>query len=228
MSAAALAREALTVPETLAADDLLAAHAPARRARSLVIDEYGGTAGLVTFESLMERIVGELRRSGARARCRIHDDGSADIDGLTLVTDVNEQFGLHIDEDTYTTIGGYVLGRIGRRRARRRHDRGRRAAACASSALDGLRVAKVWLSTPRTSDRAELRADAPKRDAGGLIRAGTPVRQSVRAQQSQRVRDDDHRRAGVGEDRHPQRRHAGDRRDDERRLQHQRDRRGSP
>ena len=77
----------------------------------------------------------------------MHEDGSADLDGLTLVTDVNEQFGLHIDEDTYTTLGGYVLGRIGRRaRVGDAFDiEGRRLRVVA---LDGLRVAKVWLSTP--------------------------------------------------------------------------------
>ena len=76
----------------------------------------------------MERIVGDIRRRVRRRRrgSSCAPDGSADIDGLTLVTDVNEQFGLHIDEDTYTTVGGYVLGRLGRRAARRRHDRRRR------------------------------------------------------------------------------------------------------
>ena len=88
-----------------------------RKAReALVIDEYGGTAGLVTFESLMERIIGEIPgEMGAQTRTVVRSDGSADIDGLALVSDVNEQFGLHIDESTYTTIGGYVLGRLGRR-----------------------------------------------------------------------------------------------------------------
>ena len=102
-----------------AAPTICSAEMRRRRVReALVIDEYGGTAGLVTFESLMERIVGEIRRRvGARPRIVVRADGSADIDGLALVTDVNEQFGLHIDEDTYTTIGGYVLGRLGRRRA---------------------------------------------------------------------------------------------------------------
>ena len=42
-------------------------------------------------------------------------DGSAEVDGLALVTDINEQFGLNIDEETYTTLGGFMLGRLGRR-----------------------------------------------------------------------------------------------------------------
>ena len=100
----------------MAADDLLAAMRRRGVREAIVIDEYGGTAGLVTFESLMERIVGELGgAAGAGERIAVHADGSADIDGLTLVTDVNERFGLDIDEDTYTTIGGYVMGRLGRR-----------------------------------------------------------------------------------------------------------------
>ena len=61
MSAAEIAREALTVPETMPADDLLAALRRRGVREALVIDEYGGTAGLVTFEWLMELIVGERR-----------------------------------------------------------------------------------------------------------------------------------------------------------------------
>ena len=58
---------------------------------------------------------------------------------------MNEQFGLHIDEATFTTVGGYVLGRLGRRaRVGDAIDvEGRRMRV---EALDGLRVAKVWLS----------------------------------------------------------------------------------
>jgi CBS domain containing-hemolysin-like protein len=148
---AALAREALTVPETLKADDLLSQMRRRRAREALVFDEYGGTAGLVTFEALMERIGGEFDETMGRIAVRA--DGSADIDGLTLVTDVNTQFDLHIDEDTYTTIGGFVLGRIGRRvrigdtiDVEGRHMR--------VDALDGLRVAKVWLSTPPKNSSA--------------------------------------------------------------------------
>ena len=117
-SPAAIAREALTVPETMKADELLRQMRRHRTHLAIVIDEYGGTAGLVTFERVMERIVGRLGGdfgSSGAAAIRQLPDGSAEIDGLALVTDVNEQFGLDIDEETYTTIGGYMLGRLGRR-----------------------------------------------------------------------------------------------------------------
>jgi len=149
MNAAALAREALTVPETLTADNVLAEMRRRGVREALVIDEYGGTAGLVTFESLMERIVGNLGSGfgSAKALINVLEDGSAEIDGLVLVADVNGQFQLHIDEATYTTVGGYVLGRLGRRpRVGDTIDvDGRRMRV---DALDGLRVAKVWLSKP--------------------------------------------------------------------------------
>ena len=117
-SPAAIAREALTVPETMKADELLRQMRRHRTHLAIVIDEYGGTAGLVTFERVMERIVGRLGGdfgSAGSAAIRQLPDGSAEVDGLALVTDVNEQFGLNIDEETYTTLGGYMLGRLGRR-----------------------------------------------------------------------------------------------------------------
>ena len=145
---ASFAREALTVPETLGADDLLTAIRSRGVREAIVIDEYGGTAGFVTFDSLMERIVGDLSGSASGGgKISVQPDGSADIDGLALVPDVNEQFALTIDEDAYTTVGGYVLGRIGRRA--RVGDSfevdGRRLRV---TAVDGLRVARVWLSKP--------------------------------------------------------------------------------
>jgi CBS domain containing-hemolysin-like protein len=156
ISAAALAREALTVPETLAADEVLAQMRRRGVREALVIDEHGGTAGMVTFESLMERIVGDLSgTTGGRARINVLADGSAELDGLVLASDVNQQFGLHMDKDTYTTVGGYVLGQLGRRP--RIGDvveiEGRRMRV---DALDGIRVARVWLSTPaRQPDKSD-------------------------------------------------------------------------
>jgi len=144
-SAAAIAREALTVPETMKADQVLRQMRRHRTHQAIVIDEYGGTAGMVTFESLMERIVGELATGGG-ARINVLPDGSADIDGLVLTAEVNLQFGLHIDQDTFTTVGGFALGQLGRRP--RVGDvvpiEGR---IMRVEALDGIRVARVRLST---------------------------------------------------------------------------------
>ncbi len=145
---AALAREALAVPETLPADDVLAEMRRRGVREALVIDEYGGTAGLVTFESLMERIVGDIGGGfgGRPPRVAVLGDGSAEIDGLALVAEINDQFALHIDEETYNTVGGYVLGRLGRR-PKLGDTVDVEGRVLRVDALDGLRVERVWLST---------------------------------------------------------------------------------
>jgi len=153
---ATLAREALTIPETMKADDLLAEMQRRRTHHAIVIDEYGGTAGMVTFEGLMARIVGEMGEAADQATPRIVTlaDGSALLDGLTLVRDVNERFGLEIDEDVYTTVGGYVLGRLGRRA--RLGDRIEvETRTLRVEALDGLRVARVFLTRPKQNAGAD-------------------------------------------------------------------------
>jgi CBS domain containing-hemolysin-like protein len=115
----------------------------------IVMDEYGGTAGLVTFDDLMERIAGSAgEREDLKAlRMTTLADGSAMIDGLMLVADLNERFGFHVDERLYTTVGGYMLGRIGRRPSvgDRVTVEGR---VLRVEALDGARVAWVHLSIP--------------------------------------------------------------------------------
>ena len=157
----ALARDAYTVPETMPADTLLGEMRARNTPLAIVIDEYGGTAGLVTFAGLMERIVGSLGHEGGGGGITVLADGSALVDGLALVTDVNEQFGLHIDEDVYNTIGGYVLGRLGRRaRLGDRIEVERRTMRV--EALDGLRVARVFISRERGPGRRD--------EAAGLAR----------------------------------------------------------
>jgi CBS domain containing-hemolysin-like protein len=154
INAASLAREAVTVPETIAADDLLATISQRGVREAIVIDEYGGTAGMVTFESLMERIVGDLGGGTGTSWIVPLADGSAEINGLTLVPDVNERFDLAIDEETYTTVGGYVLGRLGRR-ARIGDTIEVAGRTLRVTAVDGLRVAKIWLSVPNQHDQPE-------------------------------------------------------------------------
>ena len=140
-------REPLTVPHTMKADDVLEEMRQKGTHHAVVIDEYGGTAGLVTFEGLMERIVGEVGSefSSGRTRISVLPGGAALVDGLALTTDVNAEFGLHIDEDEYTTVGGFVLGQLGRRA--RIGDRVEAEGwSFRVEALDGLRVARVLLS----------------------------------------------------------------------------------
>jgi CBS domain containing-hemolysin-like protein len=140
-----LVHEALTVPETMTADQVLDELRRRRVSEAIVIDEYGSTAGLVSFEYLMDRIVGEPESGRGGQRKVVLADGSALVDGLVLITDINEQFGLKIDPDTYTTLGGFVAGRIGRKpRLGDSVDEGSRIFTV--EGLDGLRVAKVRIS----------------------------------------------------------------------------------
>jgi CBS domain containing-hemolysin-like protein len=138
-----------SVPLTTPAGRLLAQMRRAVTHHVIVMDEYGGTAGLVTFDDLMERIAGSAgEREDLRAlRMTTLADGSAMVDGLMLTTDLNARFGFHLDERLYKTVGGYVLGRIGRRPhvGDRVEVEGR---VFRVEALDGTRVAWVHLSAP--------------------------------------------------------------------------------
>jgi CBS domain containing-hemolysin-like protein len=145
-------RDAFTVPETMQAGDLLSEMRDRHTPVAIVIDEFGGTAGLVTFAGLMERIVGEVGPGGGNNRITVLADGSALVDGLALVADINVQFGLHIDEEAYNTIGGFVLGRLGRRaRVGDRFELEKRTLRV--EALDGLRVARVFLSKEKDAEQ---------------------------------------------------------------------------
>jgi CBS domain containing-hemolysin-like protein len=111
-----LVREALYVPETLHVSALLRHFRNNRQHIAIVLDEYGGTAGLVTLEDLLEEIVGEVSDPFDETTPEIQFlvDGSILIDGLTLLEDVNNQLELDLQEPDYDTIAGYVLGKLGR------------------------------------------------------------------------------------------------------------------
>ncbi len=116
ITARELKREALFVPETIAVNDLLLQFRSKRQHIAIVLDEYGGTAGLVTLEDLVEEIVGDYRDSFelSQPSIQVVSDGKALVDGLTLIDDINSHFGLHLYDPNYDTIAGYLLGRIER------------------------------------------------------------------------------------------------------------------
>lgn len=116
MKARDLAREALFVPETISVNDLLHQFRARRTHIAIVLDEFGGTAGLVTLEDLLEEIVGEVSDAFEARLPAIQPqpDGSSLVDGLALIEEINEHFGLELSDPNYDTIAGYVLGKLGR------------------------------------------------------------------------------------------------------------------
>ena len=115
-TARTLAREPIFVPETISIDTLLQQFRDNRQHIAIVLDEFGGTAGLVTLEDLLEEIVGEVSDpfDSTSPEIQTLPDGSILIDGLTLIEEVNQHLGLALDDPNYDTIAGYFLGRLGR------------------------------------------------------------------------------------------------------------------
>ena len=116
IQARSLVREALFVPETISVNDLLLQFRAKRQHIAIVLDEFGGTAGLVTLEDLVEEIVGDYRdlfESTTPSIQTISENRSL-VDGLTLIDDINNHFDLHLTDPNYDTIAGYLLGQLGR------------------------------------------------------------------------------------------------------------------
>ena len=114
--ARSLIRETLFVPETVHVRSLLQLFRSRRQHIAIIMDEFGGTAGLVTLEDLMEQIVGEVSDpfDAPQPEIQIHSNGSATIDGLALIDEVNQALGTELRDPHYDTIAGYLLGVLGR------------------------------------------------------------------------------------------------------------------
>ena len=152
-----LIRPPVMVPQGATVIEVLERMKTARQPMAVVLDEYGGTAGIVTLKDLVARLLGEVgdEYSPAIQEIRRLPDGTILADGLALVEDVNAQLGTHFDASEVDSLGGLVFSRLGRRprvgdevdidgNYRARVER-----------LDGLRVARVRLLPP-TSPRWSL------------------------------------------------------------------------
>jgi len=111
-----LVREALFVPETVPVKAVLREFRNRRQHIAIVMDEFSGTAGLVTLEDLMEEIVGEVSDPFDTQLPEIHSlpNGSLMVDGLAIIDDVNQALGTQFNDPHYDTIAGYFLGVFGR------------------------------------------------------------------------------------------------------------------
>jgi CBS domain containing-hemolysin-like protein len=162
-----LARPAVYVPETKAVDELLHEMQAAKRHIAIVVDEYGGTAGLITMEDVVEEIVGEIQDEYDTEESLVEPleaDGelSFRLDGRVSMDDLRDLFDLpddeEPDEEAYDTIGGLIIHREGRIPLPGAeldfHDVKLRV-----EAADSRRVAKVIASRPSRAEESELSAE---------------------------------------------------------------------
>jgi CBS domain containing-hemolysin-like protein len=112
-----MVREPLMVAESTNLDDLLSRMKRERTQIAIVVDEYGGTSGMVTLEDVMERIIGDVQDEFETAGedVVVLEKGSAEVSGLLSLEDINDRFGQHFEDSYYNTLGGFVFGQLGRR-----------------------------------------------------------------------------------------------------------------
>ena len=112
-----LMRPVVHVPENKKIAELLREMQRDKFTMAIVVDEYGGTAGLVTMEDLLEEIVGEIRDEHDEEEeepVRMVSDQEAVVDSGVNIEDVNAKLGTHLPHEEFETIGGYTVGLFGR------------------------------------------------------------------------------------------------------------------
>jgi magnesium and cobalt exporter, CNNM family len=113
---ATLVRPLAFVPETKRVPELLKEFQRKQMQIAIVVDEYGGTAGLVTLEDLLEEIVGEIRDEYDVEIEPVVDEGNGSwvFSAKVNINQVRDRLGVEIEADGFETVGGYVLSRVGR------------------------------------------------------------------------------------------------------------------
>ena len=108
-------REPLFVPGTREVEDVLTDMKRLKTHLAVVLDEYGGTAGLVTMEDLLEEIVGPIYDEHDRPEAApAAGEGAPTLDGAMTLSEFNAAWGTDLDDRDYTTLGGFLFGELGR------------------------------------------------------------------------------------------------------------------
>ncbi|MBQ6266886.1 MAG: HlyC/CorC family transporter [Clostridia bacterium] len=115
LTIAKVMRKALYVPETQSCADLFKAMSESHTQFAVVVDEYGGTAGIVTFEDVLESIVGNIQDEYDDEEEEINriDETTFTIDAIADLDEVDELLGTTIPEGDYDTLGGFVVSLLG-------------------------------------------------------------------------------------------------------------------
>ena len=142
-------RRPLFLPDTTRLDRALARFKQERMQLAVVVDEFGGTAGLVTIEDVIEQLVGEVQDEFDRETPHFRNEpgGTLLVDGLASVAELRERLGVEVDGERFDTVGGLVFGRLGRlaRPGDTVEVAGHRLSV---TAVDGRRVAQVRVHRP--------------------------------------------------------------------------------
>jgi len=111
-----LVREALRLPETSTVDKLLVEFKKSRQQMAIVIDEFGGTAGLITLGDLLDQVFGDMADEfDTPEEVLAHgDDGRVYLAGRTLIDEINQKFETGFNQDEADTVAGLVLTELGR------------------------------------------------------------------------------------------------------------------
>jgi CBS domain containing-hemolysin-like protein len=108
-------REATFIPDSRRAELVLDDLRRTRAHMAVVLDEYGGTAGIITMEDLVEEVIGDIADEYDFAqRSALETDGVLELAGTMSLIDVRSDYRLPIPEGEWTTLGGYAFGRLGR------------------------------------------------------------------------------------------------------------------
>jgi CBS domain containing-hemolysin-like protein len=109
-------RDCLVVPENKPIEQILREFQKRKLQMAIVIDEWGSVEGLITIEDIIEELVGEIQDEFDEGEAEIEEigDGVYAIDGRIPITEVNDYFGVDLPHEDFDTIGGYVLGVLGR------------------------------------------------------------------------------------------------------------------
>ncbi len=137
----------ITVPDTQRAHEVLLQLRARHEYMAIVLDEYGGTAGLVTLDDLVDVIVGDIgeNENDINADIQATSDGVITIAGMTTLGEVNDAFDLELKDENYDTMGGYVMGALGRIPAVGDVVKIAGGPTLTVDAMDGLRVDRVRL-----------------------------------------------------------------------------------
>jgi magnesium and cobalt transporter len=113
----ALLREPIFIPESKRLNALLTQFRESHNHIAIVVDEYGGVAGLATIEDVLEQIVGDIddeHDPKEAENIQVQDDGQIIVLALTRIDDFNEYFDIALSDEEYDTVGGLIMHELGR------------------------------------------------------------------------------------------------------------------